>query len=57
MLSLAAPLKLWVAGEGKELPKIVESTYRAAAAPDAVTTFDGKSEEAADAAVTWLIGS
>ncbi len=55
MLSLAAPMKLWIAGEGKELPKIVESTYRAAGAPDAVTTFDGKSEEAADAAVTWLL--
>lgn len=52
-LSLAAPKKLWIAGEGKVLPGILQATYEAAEVPDHLTAYTGKNIEAD--AVTWIL--
>ena len=53
LLSLAAPHPLWLAGEGRQVPPVVATTYEVAQAP-AVTSYDGPSAGEALAAVNWL---
>lgn len=55
MLAVAAPAQLWLAGEDGDASAIVAEAYQASGKRDAVTTFAGKPEEAADAAVGWLL--
>jgi len=55
MLSLSAPHKLWIAGEGDQPPKIVKAAYEAAGAEKNVIAFAGSPGDQADAAVKWLI--
>jgi hypothetical protein len=55
MLAVAAPAPLWVAGEGGGVPTIVAAAYQASGKRDSLNTFDGKLEEAPDAAVSWLL--
>jgi hypothetical protein len=53
LLSLAAPTKLWLAGEGKTPPKIIRAAYDAAGAGNNLTVFSGKDVESE--AVDWLL--
>jgi len=54
-LSLAAPHKLLLAGEGQELPAVIATSYKAAGKPDGVTLHTGAKEAEAAAAVDWLL--
>ena len=56
LLALAAPARLWLAGEGAEIPSLVRSAYNAADAADRVTTYSGPPAEAERAAIEWLLG-
>lgn len=53
MLAVAAPAKLWLAGEGDSLPKSVEAAYRAAQRGDGVQIYAG--HQPIEAAVDWLL--
>jgi dienelactone hydrolase len=53
MLALAAPVELWLAGEGKTPPAVVEAAYRAAGQPARLTLFAGGDLE--KSAVQWLL--
>ncbi len=55
MLALAAPTRLWLAGEGTELPVAVSAAYRAAGAPDAADSFEGPASATEAEAVKWLL--
>jgi hypothetical protein len=55
VLALAAPTRLWLAGEGKGAPPIVRAAYEAAGRPDNLTVFAGRSRDTVEAAVDWLL--
>ena len=55
MLSLLAPRALWLAGEGTEPPRPIRAAYDAAGESQKLTLHDGKTEDAAAAAVEWLL--
>ena len=55
LLALSAPTRLWLAGEGKEAPRIVSTTFIAAGGLENLTTFSGESRDIAKAAVEWLL--
>jgi len=55
MLSLSAPHKLWITGEGDQPPKIVKAAYEAACAEKNIVAFAGSPGDEADAAVKWLL--
>lgn len=52
-LSLAAPTRLWIAGEGRQLPEIMRASYKAAGLDDKLTAYTGTDPEAD--AVTWIL--
>jgi len=56
IIALAAPGKLWLAGEGAQTPKIVAAAYQTAGKPDRLTVFTGKQKSQEEAAVAWLLG-
>ena len=53
LLSLAAPSRLWLAGEGSEVPAIVAASYRAAGEGSATAAVVPLADQLA-AAVAWL---
>jgi dienelactone hydrolase len=55
ILALAAPIELWLAGEGKDAPQIVRAAYGAAGAADKLTVYSGDAKETAKAAAAWLL--
>lgn len=55
LLALLAPTQLWLAGEGKTAPLIVNAAFIASDKPTNLTTFSDKSQDVADAAVDWLL--
>jgi len=55
LLALSAPMRLWLAGEGKEVPPIVSAAFMAAGGLENLTIFSGESRDAAKAAVEWLL--
>ena len=55
ILALCAPGKLWLTGEGPQPPPVVAATYRAAAAPDNLTVFDGEQPDRQTALLQWLL--
>ena len=57
MLAVAAPLPLWLAGEGQGGPKLVQDAYTAAGGSEEMTAFAGKPAEIEAAAVKWILGS
>jgi len=57
LLSLAAPLPLWLAGEKGQVPKRVQATYTAMKRPKYVVSRKGPEREAVLAAVPWLLGN
>ena len=57
LLSLAAPLPLWLAGEKGQVPKRVQATYTAMKRPKSVVSRKGPEREAVLAAVPWLLGN
>jgi hypothetical protein len=55
ILALAAPGKMWLAGEGKTAPTVVARAYEAARRANRLSTFDGPTEQCEGAAVTWML--
>jgi hypothetical protein len=55
LLALAAPTKLWLAGEGNGAPRIVTAAYRAASRLDRFTVSPGANGDLATQAVEWLL--
>jgi dienelactone hydrolase len=55
MLALAAPIEMWLAGEGPKSPPVVAAAYRAAGKPGSLTVFDGDESRKEAAAVEWLL--
>jgi len=55
LLSLAAPTKLWLAGETAESMAMAKRAYAASGAVDAITLNSSKPEEAKRTAVEWII--
>jgi len=54
-LAVAAPGPLWLAGEGRRLPAVIDAAYRAAGAPRAVTLGVSKGARVEREAVKWLV--
>ena len=55
LLALAAPTRIWLAGEGKEAPPVVRTAFAAAGKVGNLTTFSGASKDTAEQAVEWLL--
>jgi len=55
LLSLAAPTKLWLAGETADSGAIVKKAYAASGAAEAIALDTSKPEDVKQAAVQWLI--
>jgi dienelactone hydrolase len=55
MLALCAPHAMWLAGEGKDGPAIVSEAYQAAGQRGRLTCWAGDKQDAASAAVEWLL--
>ena len=55
LLALAAPTKLWLAGEGKSTPRIISAAFGASGKPEHLTIFKGESNAAPKQAITWLL--
>lgn len=55
IIALAAPKKLWLAGEGAEAPAIVAAAYQAAGKAENLTVFAGKEKDREAAAIEWLL--
>ena len=56
LLSLAAPLPLWLAGEKGSVPQRVQTVYKAMKRPKYVVSQKGDESDAVMAAVPWLLG-
>ena len=56
LLSLAAPLPLWLAGEKGRVPQRVQAVYKAMKRPKYVVSQKGDESDAVMAAVPWLLG-
>ena len=57
LLAAGAPGRLWLAGEGRGTPSLVTAAYRAAGAPQQLTTASaGARDSSGAAAAEWLIG-
>jgi dienelactone hydrolase len=54
-LALAAPVALWLSGEGVEAPSLVGNIYRSANAAEKLTLPGEQGPELASAAVAWLL--
>ena len=54
LLALSAPYKMWIAGEGSELPRIVTMAYRASGQPHHIITSKSPPDKVTKNAVTWL---
>ena len=55
MLALGAPGKLWLAGEGTEMPALVKRMYQAAGAEQNLTLAQVDPKQEAAEAVKWLL--
>src|SRR5205085_7895336 len=55
LLSLAAPTRLWLAGEGSTAPAPVAATYRASGSENNVTSYSGPADQKTAAALDWLV--
>jgi len=56
LLSLAAPLPLFLVGEKGQVPDRVASAYRVMKRPKYVVSHKGQDDEALEAAAKWLLG-
>jgi dienelactone hydrolase len=56
LLALAAPARLWLAGEGGDGPAVTASAFAAAGTPDNLTLSSSESRDAETAAIEWLLG-
>ena len=54
MLALGAPGKLWLAGEGAQVPDLVRAAYASTKTSEAVTLGSSNSAQARAAALEWL---
>ena len=55
LLALVAPTQLWLAGEGSDLPDVIQAAYDAAGASPKVTAWQGDAQDAPRDAVDWLL--
>ena len=56
LLALAAPTRLWLAGEGEDAPAIVRAGYETSQHLERLEVFSGESGLTAKAALDWLLG-
>jgi hypothetical protein len=57
LLALGAPGKLWIAGEGTQVPPLVNHLYTLVGAQQKITPAQADTTQAADAAADWLLGN
>jgi len=55
MLAVAAPVELWLAGEGAQAPELVQAAYKAAGAAAKLHTMEVPGDKKAEKAVAWLL--
>jgi dienelactone hydrolase len=55
MLSLGAPGKLWLSGEGERAPELLNKLYEESGAPRHLTIGIGDRQQTRDTAVDWII--
>lgn len=55
LLALAAPARLWLAGEGPEAPALAKAIYEKAGAAKRLEVFQGEPQRAREAALAWLL--
>ncbi|MBC8871239.1 MAG: acetylxylan esterase [Planctomycetes bacterium] len=56
LLALAAPTRLWLAGESDNSPAIVRAAYEANQHPERLEVISDESRGTAEAATDWLLG-
>jgi len=56
LLALAAPTRLWLAGEGKNAPTVVRAAYEANQLTERLEVVSDVSHGTAEAAMDWLLG-
>ena len=57
LLALSAPHDLWIAGENGKIPDVVHRTFAASGHADNVKSFQPPKDDAASAAVDWLMSN
>lgn len=55
MLTVAAPLRTWIAGEPDDLPPMLPAAFRDAGHPNRIVQYLGVAEQTAKHAVDWLL--
>ena len=55
ILSLSAPQRTWIAGEGAKTPELLRTPFAAAGSEQNLTLFSGNAEQIAASAVAWLM--
>ncbi|MBN2315723.1 MAG: hypothetical protein JXM79_17475, partial [Sedimentisphaerales bacterium] len=55
LLSLVAPSRIWLAGEGEKVPSIIKATFAAAGMPENLTIFSRTSDDAVEEAIESLL--
>ena len=56
LLALTAPIRIWLAGEGREAPPIVKAAFAASGKSENLTIFPWTSGDAVKQAIEWLLG-
>jgi len=55
LLSLVAPLRIWLMGEGEKVPSVVKATFATVGKPENLTIFSRSSDNAVKEALGWLL--
>jgi len=55
LLALAAPVRVWLAGEGPQGPPVTTASFAAAGVHENLTLFSGRPRDIQEAAVEWLL--
>jgi hypothetical protein len=55
LISLSAPLPVWLSGEGAVPPATISAVYKAAGSPANLTVYEGDGAEVELSAVDWLL--
>lgn len=55
LLSLAAPVRTWLTGEGEKVPSIIKATFATMSKPENLTIFAKASDDAVKEAIEWLL--
>ena len=55
LLALAAPFRIWLAGEGKKVPQVIKAAFATAGKSENLTIFPRASNEVVRGAIEWLL--